>query len=268
MPGMNWEEVSSSWESERPTNIIEYSGEKRIMNQSPDYFFTSPANVSGATVRIEGEEFSHLALVMRKKEGETIRVVDGMGNAYDVQIDSIEKKAAYGTILMSYANHNESHHRITLAVGILKNPSRFEFLIEKATELGVREFIPLRTSRTIPEHAKIERWQKLAVAAMKQSCRSFLPIVHEVQRLEEVITTGIPYETKLIFHEKCSQVFSREMIKTVGGTSTLALIGPEGGFTDEELDLACKNGFTACSLGERRLRTETAGIVAASLLLI
>ncbi|TAK53016.1 MAG: 16S rRNA (uracil(1498)-N(3))-methyltransferase [Bacteroidetes bacterium] len=230
-----------------------------------DYFYCPPENIKDDQVVVEGEEFAHLTHVMRKREGDMIRVVNGKGIAYDVELVSLKKKAAEGKIRESYVHHNEARQQITVAVGLLKNPHRFDFLIEKVTELGVTTIIPLTTSRTIPSHTKIERWQKLALSAMKQSCRSFLPAISEAMALEELLRTSERYSRKILFHEKAEHDFTKE---PNAADSTLLLIGPEGGFSDEEVDLCVQKGFLACSLGERRLRTETAAIVGAAMAML
>ncbi len=231
---------------------------------SLDYFYSPRTNISGDIVIIDGDEFSHLTHVMRKREGERIMVVDGEGTAHAVELNNLKKHVAEGRILESFPNHNEPECSVTLAVGILKNPSRFDFLIEKVTELGVKEIIPLRTERTIPFHAKVERWQKLTLSAMKQSCRSYLPIVRELSTLEQLMTTNDTYDEKIVFHEKAHRKFSSIGCSVKKQKSNLVVVGPEGGFSEEEIRLLTSGGFNSVTLGERRLRTETASIVAVS----
>src|SRR4051812_39448648 len=96
-----------------------------------DYFYCPPGQIMDDTITIEGDEFAHLVHVMRKKEGEMIRVVDGVGTAHDVMLYEMRKKTAHGKIVTSYLNHNEPNVSVTLAAGILKNPSRYDFLVEK-----------------------------------------------------------------------------------------------------------------------------------------
>src|SRR5207237_291502 len=157
--------------------------------------------ISKDSLLLDGEEFSHLVHVMRKKEGDEIRVVDGMGTAYDVQLGAVTKHMVRCGILETHSHHHEPSRLVTLGVGVLKNPSKFDFLVEKSTELGVHEIIPLQTERTIPHHAKVERWQKLALAAMKQCGRSYLPIVRTLTTLDELITQRDRFALRLIAHE-------------------------------------------------------------------
>lgn len=232
-----------------------------------DYFYCLPEHISGTRFMIEGEEFSHLVHVMRKKEGDELRIVDGRGNAYDARLDEIKKKTASGIISKTYPHHNEPPLKLILAVGVLKNPSKFDFLVEKTTELGVHEIIPMATERTIPSHAKIDRWQKLALAAMKQSGRSFLPHVHEMQPFSDVLTHHSSHAMKLIAHERSIEGFHLKK-KPVDVRSMIMLVGPEGGFSDDEMYQAVAAGFIPWYLGERRLRTETAAIVISAMALL
>ena len=230
-----------------------------------DYFYSPPDHIVNNAVHIDGEEFAHLTHVMRKKEGDEICVVDGRGHAYDVRLITINKKQAEGVIIASRAGDHEPAISVTLAAGILKNPSKFDFLVEKTTELGVKEIIPLTTDRTIPDHAKTDRWQKLALAAMKQSGRSYLPVVKDLQSLDDVLDGKNSFDLKLIAHEKEMQSPATAQLREKAYRSVLILIGPEGGFSDEEVKQCMKAGCIPFYLGERRLRTETAAIVATAL---
>ncbi len=232
-----------------------------------DYFYASPENISRETVEIVGEEFTHLAHVMRKEEGDIIRVVDGRGTAYDVTLTTIKKKIAVGRIDARYQNHNEPELKVAIAIGILKNPSRLDFLVEKVTELGVCEIIPMTTERTIAHHAKVERWQKLALAAMKQCGRSFLPGVAELQHFSNVLGKIHAYDVALVCHESTESVSALADVLHKNPKSILMLIGPEGGFTEDEFSSCVRAGCVAVSLGPRRLRTETAAIAGAALVL-
>jgi len=225
-----------------------------------DYFYTPPHLITASGLTIEGDEFVHLTHVMRKKPGDAIRVVSGTGTAYDATLAEISKRTARCEITATHHRLNESAIDVTLGVAILKNASKFDFLVEKATELGVTTIVPLLTERTIPRHAKIDRWQKLALAAMKQSCRCVLPTVRTLKSFTDFITSDVPVDRKLILHEKSSQ----PVVTTLGsgvGTSVLLCVGPEGGFSDQEIGVARERGFLPVSLGQSRLRTETAAIV-------
>jgi 16S rRNA (uracil1498-N3)-methyltransferase len=232
-----------------------------------DYFYTPPSNIAATQLTIEGDEFAHLTHVMRKTRGDRIRVVDGIGNTYDVVVESIEKRAAHCGIEMHYHYLHEPACSLTIAVGLLKNHSKFDFLVEKCTELGVSTIVPLLTERTIPQHSKTDRWQKIALAAMKQSERSILPKVHDAIPFEDFLVQPSSASLKLIPHEKVDSPTIAEAIGNVKLLSAIVCIGAEGGFSDEEVAAATRVGFQSATLGTRRLRTETAAIISCGLLL-
>ncbi len=236
---------------------------------SVDYFYCPPEGISGDTLVIGGEEFSHLVHVMRKKEGDAIVVVDGRGNAYDAVIRRLERHEASCGVEAKRPHYREPEVRVTLAAGVLKNPSRFDFLVEKATELGVAEIIPMRSARTIPSHARAGRWRKLALAAMKQSGRSWLPGVRELTGFSGVLEEFRGWENRVIAHEDpaAGSPFGGVRMPAEGRAGVLLLVGPEGGFAPEEVDACRREGFGTLYLGERRLRTETAAVVALSRLM-
>jgi 16S rRNA (uracil1498-N3)-methyltransferase len=233
-----------------------------------DYFYCLPEKISKSSLLIDGDEYAHLVHVMRKKEGDQIRVVDGAGTAYDVRLGVLKKHMAEATILKVFHNHNEPSTSVTLAVGILKNPSKFDFLVEKVTELGVKHIVPLSTQRTIPNHAKVERWQKLALAAMKQCGRSYLPIVSKLMTLDELLSQRDRFDLHLIAHEQAEGAINVEKLLTKKPPSVLIVVGPEGGFDDDEVKRCRHAGFHQIYFGERRLRTETAAIVATSIVML
>lgn len=233
-----------------------------------DYFYCAVDKISAASLLIDGEEFVHLVHVMRKKEGDEVRVVDGKGTAYDVRLGEIKHKMVHAAIHRVHRRHHEPARDIVLAVGILKNPSKFDFLVEKVTELGVNRIIPLVTERTIPRRAKVDRWQKLALAAMKQCGRSYLPLVDRLTEFTEFLSGPLACDLKLIAHEKANRTISVDQLHDKRHRSIALIIGPEGGFAEKEVQLALEHGYTAVNLGERRLRTETAATVLSALSLI
>ena len=235
--------------------------------RSMEYFYTPPNLVTAHELTIDGDEFNHLTHVMRKRQGDSIRVVNGTGTAYDVTIVEISKHIARCEILKAYARLHEPEADVTLGVAVLKNGSRFDFLVEKATELGVNTIVPLRTERSIPHHAKADRLQKLALAAMKQSGRCVLPAVKGLTAFAEFLQSGDPESLRIIAHEQIEFPTLAQVVSGKDFRSVTLCIGPEGGFTEGEVSLANEAGFQAVSLGVRRLRTETAAIVATGVLL-
>jgi 16S rRNA (uracil1498-N3)-methyltransferase len=232
-----------------------------------EYFYTPPSLVSGTHLAIEADEFSHLTHVMRKEPGDEICVVDGRGMAYDVVISEITARTALCSILAVHPMKHEPQRKVIVGVGLLKNSSNFDYLVEKTTEVGVTAIVPLLTVRTIPRHAKTERWQKIALAAMKQCGRSVLPAIRPLMAFADFLESTRTESSKYISHEKVESPALRNV--EIGNNATVCLcIGPEGGFSHEEIEQARGAGYIAVSLGPRRLRTETAAIVAAAEILL
>jgi len=231
-----------------------------------DYFFVDPDDVVENHLAIKGDEYRHLSRVLRKKAGDHVMVTDGRGRMYEAIIHSLSRTNAECAILHTFERLNEPKINVTLAISPLKNPARLDFVVEKATELGVTTIIPLVCERTIPKHEKHLRLQKLAAAAMKQCGRCVLPTVFVLTRFDTLVSNAGQYQLKLIPHERTeqSQFIGSVMKHHAEAKSALILIGPEGGFTEEEIKLAADHGFVAISLGPRRLRSETAALSAMS----
>ncbi len=237
------------------------------MAYQAEFFYAPTRNIAPPRITIDGEEFVHLTHVMRKTVTDTLVVVDGCGTVYEAVIERVEKGSAACRVTSQARMINESARGVTLAVGILKHGANFDFLVEKATEVGVSTIVPLLTERTIPRHARTDRWRKLALAAMKQSRRCVLPDVRALTTFGQFVRSLPPETLKVIPHEKIDRPLLRDAV-TGSPRETVIAIGPEGGFTDEEVALARSLGFTAVSLGTRRLRTETAAIAAAAAVLL
>jgi 16S rRNA (uracil1498-N3)-methyltransferase len=231
-----------------------------------DYFYTLPLLIRGTTLLIQGEELHHLSKVLRKKVGETIIVVDGEEHAYKAILESISGSSAECKILETFHQLNEPDVEVKLAFALLKNPSRMDFLVEKCTELGIREFVPVSTERTIVSKAHPERLQKIALSAMKQCGRSYLPRIHALMSFLDALTYLKNCEGRLIMHEMTSERVAAQRKTSVRWRSVGVLVGPEGGFTEDEIQAAMESGFKPVSLGPRRLRSETAAIAVSSLL--
>lgn len=228
-----------------------------------EYFYTQPRLVTPPSLLIEGEEFAHLTHVMRKGINDEILVADGAGNLYTVVISEIDRRSARCTIMTHRVRVNEPDRGVILGVALLKHSASFDFMVEKVVEIGVSAIVPLLTERTIPRQAKIERWQKLSLAAMKQSQRCFLPTVRPLTSFHAFIRSADARSVRVIPHEKSTVPPLRHAVQDSARGVVIA-IGPEGGFTEEEIDEARQAGFVTVSLGPRRLRAETAAVVAAA----
>ena len=231
-----------------------------------EYYYTPKEYISSGSLTIVDDEAKHLGKVLRKNAGDELFVTDGLGNLYRVKITSAEKASIECNILEKLPGINEPERKVILYQSLIKNSGRFEFSIEKSVELGVHEICPIITEHTINKTTnKIERWQSIALSAMKQSQRCLLPKVNAPLTFTEAISScraGV----KLIADETAEQHepgFSRIPVSE----SIAVFIGPEGGFSPEEIRLAVSNGFQRLSLGPRKFRSETASILALGLIL-
>jgi 16S rRNA (uracil1498-N3)-methyltransferase len=236
-----------------------------------EYYYTPQENISGSKLEITGDEAKHLSKVLRKSAGEEIYVTDGKYNLYKTKIISADTKKIDCAIIEKIENTTEPQKKVFLYQSLLKNPSRFEFAIEKCTELGVYEIIPLISEHVINKtSSKTERWQSIALSAMKQSQRTYLPAVIYPLNFEEAVKENPGNSLSLIAHEQeiHDSVYIRDLGSTDEYDSIRVFIGPEGGFSKSEIDLAISLGFKVLNMGNRKYRSETAAILACGLILI
>lgn len=231
-----------------------------------EVFFAYDDDCTTDQVTIRDEEAKHLARVARKKIGETIAVTSGNGVLVTARIEQITKSEVICSVLSRSERVNELPVHLILAISLLKNPNRFDMCIEKATELGVHEIIPFISTRTISHRESPERWKQIARAAMKQSCRCVLPQIHLTQDFSSLFKNPRFPSLVLLAHER--QTLSASIPHVLSSnqpiSSVMLIVGPEGGFTDEEVDVAEGHGCHSVSLGRRRLRSETAALVGLS----
>ncbi|RPI06560.1 MAG: 16S rRNA (uracil(1498)-N(3))-methyltransferase [Ignavibacteriae bacterium] len=235
-----------------------------------DYFYVSLEDVTSHELVLRGDESKHLIRVLRKNVGDRIFVTDGNEMMYQAVIAATGKSETRCTIVAMHRKYNEPFIEMTLAVSLLKNPARFDYIVEKTTELGVRTIQPISSERTIAHGVKRDRLEKIALSAMKQCGRSWLPRIQPMQNLKPLIESTAHYQLKLILHEKAgsSQTIASELLLHDDLHSVIIMVGPEGGFSEEETAYATHAGFKSISLGTRRLRTETAAVVAVSQVLL
>jgi 16S rRNA (uracil1498-N3)-methyltransferase len=235
-----------------------------------DYFYTKQEDVTSHGLTLRGDESKHLIRVLRKNIGDRIFVTDGKEMMYEAVIAEIGNTETHCSIAAMHRKYNEPLIDVTIAVSLLKNPARFDFLVEKTTELGVRSIFPISCERTISHNEKHERLEKIALSAMKQCGRSWLPQIQPLQNFNSLMDTSMHYQLKFILHEKVETARSiiSELKYYKDIHSLLIVVGPEGGFTEAEIAHAVHAGFKSISLGTRRLRTETAAIAALSIVVV
>lgn len=216
------------------------------------------------TLTLGEEDSKHCVKVLRMGEGNTIEVVDGNGNLYTCRISMAHPKRCAIEVLDKEQQPPHWGHRIVLAIAPTKNLDRIEWLVEKCVEMGVDRIIPLRCHNSERTVLKTERLKKIMVAAMKQSLKATLPQLDEMTSIMDVIAEGVE-GTRCIAY--CDAMLPREQRRTLPsvyrpGSDVMVLIGPEGDFSPEEVQAATAAGFVPVTLGESRLRTETAGLMA------
>lgn len=222
--------------------------------------------VSTDNVVLNEETSKHIVQVLRMQNGEQLQLTDGKGNLFTCEITDNNRKRC--TVRINQTNNEQRiTDNITIAISLLKNSSRFEWFLEKATEIGVTEIIPFVCERTEKTAFKQERMNSILISAMLQSQQTFLPLLHQPIKFNQLLSKQFANTSKYIAH--CEDENNKEQLSTKllnSPASKLILIGPEGDFTKQEIELALQKNFIPVSLGTTRLRTETAGIVAATLL--
>jgi 16S rRNA (uracil1498-N3)-methyltransferase len=217
------------------------------------------------SISLNEETSKHIVQVLRMQNGEQLNLTDGVGNIYLSTISNNNKKSCVVEI-NSILNTIKSEAEITIAISILKNVSRFEWFLEKATEIGVTKIIPLICERTERTHFRYERMNGILISAMLQSQQTWLPVLHQPTKFSDLIISQFDNSLKFIAHceeEKKQSITHHSISKS---SNQIILIGPEGDFSKEEIALALQNNFIPVTLGNTRLRSETAGVVAATLL--
>lgn len=227
--------------------------------------FYSP-DINSPLHTLSPEESRHAVKVLRLGAGDGLHLVDGRGNMMAAEVVNPDPRECLVRITESIPEYGKRPCRLVVGVAPTKNSDRYEWFLEKATEVGVDAFVPLECSNSERRVFKPGRAEKIVVSAMKQSLKAYLPALEALTPVREVI--GRPFDgIRLIAHCRPAEEFPDAppvpvTDTLVAGVDTLVLIGPEGDFTAEEVALALKNGFVPVSLGPSRLRTETAALTA------
>lgn len=210
----------------------------------------------------DGESL-HCVKVLRMQPGAQVEVIDGKGGAYTCRLLDAHHKHALVEIIERRNQPLPWSYALTIAVAPTKHLDRMEWLTEKLTEVGVNRLVPLLCARSERRELKTERLEKIAVSAMKQSLKAVLPEVWPMTPIKRVIEECSAQQRFICY---CDKNIERRLLprEIIAGSDTTILIGPEGDFTPEEVELALQNGFIPVTLGDNRLRTETAALYAAS----
>ena len=225
-------------------------------------FYAPPSAIQNRRVVLPEEEARHVRSVLRGREGDEIVVVDGEGGWYRVEITHMAPNQVVGRVLDERRDVHEPDVHVTVALGVLKKRSRLETFVEKAVELGVGRIAPLITTRTERDTIREDRLRNIMVAALKQCRRSRLPTLEPVQSVDHLLSEE-PWDRALLCH---GQDTAPPLVSALDGLPShdrlLLLVGPEGGFSNDEVAEARASGCSVVSLGPRRLRAETAALAA------
>jgi 16S rRNA (uracil1498-N3)-methyltransferase len=223
-------------------------------------FYTPDIDFSKGNFTLNKAESKHIVRVLRLTEGKKIYITDGKGNLLKVEITNANQNACEVKVLKRTANHEKRNYYIHMAVAPTKNNDRYEWFLEKATEIGIDEITPIIGQHSERKKIKLERFQKVILSAVKQSLKAYIPKINEAVKLKNFFKNDFDGD-KFIAH--CVED-DRKSLKSElkSGRRYLVLIGPEGDFSKEEISIALKKGYTPVTLGNFRLRTETAALAA------
>ncbi len=234
-------------------------------------FFVSKENINDHIITLEGDNAKHIGNVLRAKIGDKITVCDGEGRDYECEIEEITKGSVAAKITDIFSNNNEPSIKITLYQGLPK-ADKMELVIQKCIEIGIDRIVPVKTEHTVvklegKEEKKLQRWNKIAEAAAKQCGRGKIPRVCGIMSFKDAVIEAAGLDSAIIPYEKERDNSLKSFAKEFRGESIGIFIGPEGGFSEEEISFAKERGISSVTLGRRILRTETAGLVASVILL-
>ncbi|WP_031513249.1 16S rRNA (uracil(1498)-N(3))-methyltransferase [Desulfofalx alkaliphila] len=236
-------------------------------------FFVEPDNIKGRQGVIVGPDVKHINKVLRLKEGDEVTLLDGVGNCYLSRISVNTKDKVICEILEKTDAGGEPPVAITL-VQCLPKGDKTELIIQKGTELGIKRFIPLKCTRSVVKlddkkgAERRKRWQRVALEAAKQCRRAQVPQVDLPTTWQQMLA-GLPKDALLLMPYEGERTTSLKEVlsRRQGHENVYIIIGPEGGFAPEEVELACRHGVKTVSLGPRILRTETVGLTMAGVIM-
>lgn len=228
------------------------------------FFYIEHFDAARQSIELNEDTSRHIVQVLRMKQGEKLNLTDGNGYLITTQIEEEHKKHCRVTVIEKKYIPADAL-KITIGISLIKNTSRFEWFLEKATEIGITEIIPLICERTEKQRFRSDRMKNILTSAMLQSQQCRLPVLQEPVPVKTIIESSRQHQ-KFVAH--CSENEKQDLSAIINHAmdSKIMLIGPEGDFTKEEIDFALHHQFIPVALGHTRLRTETAGIVAATIL--
>jgi 16S rRNA (uracil1498-N3)-methyltransferase len=240
---------------------------------STNRFFISASDIKDDRVWLSPEQSHQIQHVLRLQPGDTIVVLDGSGTEYNVTLTKVDRRETEGQVTGRQQAPGEPAARVVLFQSILMR-EKFEWVLQKGTEVGVARFAPVLTARSLVrvkdlEDKKLDRWRRIVTEAAEQSHRGRIPEIDQIIKFDEAISSLAGFDRSLIAAPSHEGRSLRETLQGLRGrpASVAVMVGPEGGFTEEEVASACRSGAVPISLGPRILRTETCAIVAPALIL-
>jgi 16S rRNA (uracil1498-N3)-methyltransferase len=236
-------------------------------------FFVNRGNVQGDTAVLSGTEAGHMLRSLRLGPGDPFFAFDEEGNRYRMRILEATSRSLRAEVLESWPPEPPPEVAVTLLTGLPK-ADKMDFILEKATELGCFRVAPFRSSRTIPRpdpqdaRRRVQRWERVAQAAAKQCGSARIPEIPGLLSFPEALSLGAAADGRVVFYEGEGRFGLKEVLSDMGRVKSVALlIGPEGGFSEDEVKEAERAGFVRAGLGTRILRVETAAIAAVSMVM-
>jgi 16S rRNA (uracil1498-N3)-methyltransferase len=234
-------------------------------------FYVPQPQIEKGMLKVVGDEVKHIRRVLRLKAGDGIVVFDGVGREYEGTIVEEECSSVVIKIENTFSSKDDSPLEVTLAQSLLKG-EKMDYLIQKAAELGVRRIVPFFSSRSIPSLEKLgrlkrhHRWERIAIEASKQCGRGLVPEIEPLQDYSEMLQIASSDSLCLILWEREGVKLREILERSKERMKIFSVIGPEGGFSREEVEEAIRVGFIPITLGNRILRAETAGLCLLSIL--
>ncbi len=222
-------------------------------------YYAPPSQIRNGFAELREQEATHASKVMRAREGDKLTIVDGEGGRYEGPIKMISDDSVQIEIADS-EHQPQPSPQLILGMGIIKKRDRLEFAVEKAVELGTSAIGLFRSERTIKENVRMDRLESIAISAMKQSLRAWLPSISLYHSLDELLN-HYPDAKYLAAHEKVDGNDKEQDLQQIDNEKLLLLVGPEGGFSPDEIAKFQEQDAQLISLGNNRLRTETAAVV-------
>ncbi len=222
--------------------------------------------ISGDFHTLSEEESNHCARVLRLKVGDEIFIADGQGTLFRTQIENVDHKHTSVRVVETIAEYNKLPYRLHVAIAPTKNMDRVEWFLEKATEIGISEITPIICKNSERKVIKTDRMNRIVEAAMKQSYKAYHPQINEAVKFTDFVKSDNS-EQKFVAHceDDGKRIYLADVVKPQ--TSVTVLIGPEGDFSHDEIEMALQH-YVPVTLGQSRLRTETAALVACDIVSI